>query len=132
MRLHEREELVEKILAAALKRLAEAPRDDAYVAAVERLSREAAQALGMKEAVLLVSARDREYLTQAGRFDRIAEALRQSPGVELRLADETIHTAGGVVLRGLDGRVSYYNTFDEIAYRRRSELGATISNLLFE
>lgn len=132
MKLHEREQLAEKILAAALRRLAEAPRDDAYLGAVERLSREAAEALGVKEALLVVSPRDREYLLQGGRFDRLAGALRQSPGVEVRLSDETIHAAGGIVLRSIDGRVSYYNTFDEIAYRRRSELSATVSNLLFE
>jgi vacuolar-type H+-ATPase subunit E/Vma4 len=132
IKLQEKQVLVQEAFDSALKRIADIPRDEAYLAVVARLSREAVEALGAKEVVLAFSSRDREFMALEGRFQRLAESLGAALGVSVGLADETIEAAGGVVARTADGRISYYNTFDEIAYRRRCELRAMIAKLLFE
>jgi len=126
-----RQELTEGLLAAALKRLAEAARDDAYLGVIERLACDAARQIGAKGAVVVCSARDSDFLTGEGRFGRLAEAARNATGAALELSEETAAISGGVILRTTDGKVSYYNTFEEIAYRRRSELRAIIATELF-
>jgi len=132
MKLHEMQSIVERLSADALKRLAEVPRDDAYLAVFARLVSEAARALASGEAAVFASARDREFVAAEGRFDRIAEAVARESGVKLTLSAAAITTVGGVVLSTPDGRQSYYSTFEEIAYRRRNELRAIIVNQLFE
>lgn len=126
-----RRDLVEKVMAEALSRLATAPRDDSYAAVLERLVREAAAALGTKEAIVTVSARDREFMSQQGRFERIAGSVRQSMGATLTLSNDTADISGGAIVATHDGKLSYYNTFDEAAYRGRSALKSLIAQELF-
>lgn len=125
-----RQGLVERLLAESLTRLKTLPRDDAYFAVMERLAGEAASQMPVKEAVLSVSAQDRDFLS-GGRFDALASGVKSGTGVSLTLSKDAINAAGGVVLSSSDGKVSVYNTFDEIAYRRRSELKGLIAQELF-
>jgi V/A-type H+/Na+-transporting ATPase subunit E len=126
-----RQGLVERLLTESLSRLRDMPRDDAYFAIVARLVDEAADSMPVKEAGLQCSARDRDFLAADGRFGRMASEVRSRRGLTLTLSNQPIEAAGGVVLMSPDGKVSYYNTFDEIAYRRRSELKGLIAQELF-
>jgi len=126
-----RQDLVERLLADSLARLRNMPRDDAYLAILKRLVEEAADSMPVKEAVLLCSPKERDFLLSDGRFDRIVSETTSRKGLTLALSDRTVDAAGGVVLTSRDGKVSYYNTFDEIAYRRRSELKGLIAQELF-
>lgn len=126
-----RQTLVERLLSDSLDRLAKMPRDDAYLAIVDTLVHEAVAELPAREAVLSCNAKDREFLASNGRFSRMADTVKSKTGAALELSNNTINAAGGVVLSTRDGKVSYYNTFDEIAYRRRSELKALIAQELF-
>jgi vacuolar-type H+-ATPase subunit E/Vma4 len=130
-RLAFRQDLVEKLLVESLARLKSLGRDDGYLSIVEKLLTEAASQMPVKEAMLRVSQQDRDFLSSDGRFDRIAGSVRSATGVSLSLSNDTINAAGGVVLSSADGKVSVYNTFDEIAYRRRSELKGLIAQELF-
>jgi V/A-type H+/Na+-transporting ATPase subunit E len=130
-RLAFRQDLVEKLLVESLSRLKTLPRDDSYLGIIEQLLGEAAAQMPVKEAVLLVSQQDRDFLSSGGRFDRVAGNVKSATGVALKLSSDTVNTAGGVVLSSADGKVSVYNTFDEIAYRRRSELKGLIAQELF-
>jgi vacuolar-type H+-ATPase subunit E/Vma4 len=131
LRLKRRYDMTDAIIAGALARLREAPRDDAYLDLLFQLAREAVSELGVKEAVLVVSTEDREFLSQAGRFDSLAERLSEEAGAKATLSVETIDTAGGLVVVTEDGKVIYHNTFEEIAYRVGSRLRDTIADELF-
>jgi len=130
--LHARHTLVERLLGDTLRNLAGSARDEAYLAVLTRLVRESVGQLGGKEAAVRCSARDREFLAAEGRFDRIAADVRNAGGAALSLSEKTVETAGGVVVSTPDGRVSYYNTFEEIVYRSQTKLRAIISKELFE
>ena len=132
MQLEARQELVASLLGSALERLASAPRDDAYLAILERLAGEAVGGLGSKDASLVFSAGDRDFLNRESRGERLLRSVGTSTGVWVSVSADTVRCAGGVIARSGDGRVSYYNTFEEIAYRRRSELRALIAKALFE
>ena len=131
MRLNVRHDLVESLLAESLERLKKAPRDEAYFEVLKGLIVEAAGGLGVGEQVVMCPRQDRELLASEGRFERVAAAAAQACGAGITLSDETIEAAGGAVLASPDGKISYYNTFDEIAYRGRSALKALISDKLF-
>jgi len=122
LRLQRRHELVERMLSDALSKLRERPRDDAYLALLERLIREGAGELGLEEAVVTAAEPDREFLASEGRFSGIAGRMAEEQGLKLSLSDEALESAGGVVVSSGDGRVSFYNTFEERADRRRSRL----------
>lgn len=127
-RLGARHELVERLVGEVLEELSRAARDAAYYEILARLVAEAAEAVGWARAVVTVSAQDREFLLGEGRFERLGAGVA---GVELSLSEETVDTAGGAVVASEDGKVLYYNTFEEIAYRRRSELRERIAEILF-
>jgi len=129
--LETRQQLVDDLLDEVLKRLAEMPRDESYAAVLEGFIREAIEGLGEKEAAVFTSERDREFLSSAGRFERIAANVRSAPGANITLSGSSIKASGGAVVSTPDGRLSYYNTFDEIAYRRRSELRGLVAKELF-
>lgn len=130
MKLRRRHELVEHLMADALQALADEPADEAHGEMLERLVVEAAGALSLPEAVVIFSARDKEFLAAEGRFEEMAARVKKNIGVAISLSDETVD-AGGVIARSGDGSVCYYNTFEEIAYRMRSELRRRLAEELF-
>jgi vacuolar-type H+-ATPase subunit E/Vma4 len=131
IKLKHRQDLMEGLQAEALRRLAAAPRDEGYLGVLTSLATEAARSIGGTEAALVPASRDVDFLNWEGRFSRLADAVRTATGVSLQMAGESADVSGGITLRTTDGRISYYNTFEEIAYRRRSDLRAIITQELF-
>ncbi len=130
--LRKKHELIDALLKETLERLAARPRDNVYLGVLEGLAVEAARALGATQAAVKCNAADNAFLAADGRFDSLAAKVKAAAGVTVTLAADSIQAAGGLVLMTPDARLSYYATFDEIAYRRRSELRAIIATDLFE
>jgi vacuolar-type H+-ATPase subunit E/Vma4 len=129
--LQKRHEMVESLLGEALARLASMPRDEKYLGILEQFIRDAVGAMGASEVVIMAARPDRAFLASEGRFARIASVIRSETGTTIRLSEETVAAAGGIVATSADGRVSYQSTFDELSWRRRSELKNLIATELF-
>lgn len=132
LKLQRRHERAEEVLGDALDVLRLSPRDGDYLSLLARLAAEAVESLGGGRIEILVSPSDREVLDAEGRFDRLAAEAAGPDGVQLTLSDETIETAGGLVARTADGRVSFHNTFEEIARRLHDGLREMITQELFQ
>jgi V/A-type H+-transporting ATPase subunit E len=130
LRLEGRHRLAERLLAETLAALASMPRDDAYFAALERLLVQAAETLGAGEAVAKVCATDLDFLSQRGRFEQLAAKANAATGLTLTLSREPVDTSGGVVLSTNDGKISVFNTFEEIANRRIDRIRQLVSEEL--
>jgi len=134
MLLKKRTELLDRAIKMALKKLAEMPRDESYLTLLQQYAYEGVNALDMERAIIRCNPRDREFLMQENRFELLAGAVRERTGrrVQLDLATETVPVAGGLIVESPDGRVSYHNTFDDIALRRRDILLVTAAEKLFK
>jgi vacuolar-type H+-ATPase subunit E/Vma4 len=122
-----REELIEAALEAAAARLAAPSEGDAYARALERLTREAVEALDQNNGLQLrVESRDRPLL------DRIVgQGGLQATVEEGNTSDGTAWDCpGGVVAISADGRISVANTISarlqRVATLYRSEIAGTL------
>lgn len=127
-----RHELARGIIDGALDRLAQAPRDEEYLAILSRLAAEAAEVLDVDEIEIMVSPRDREFLGEAGRFEKLAGRLAAESAVKATLSAECIEASGGLVAAVPGGKVLYYNTFEEVAHRLGADLMEKIAKRIFQ
>ena len=134
MLLEKRTDLLDRAIKMALKTLAEMPRDENYLTLLQQYAYEGVKALDIERGLIRCSHRDKEFLLEENRFDRLVSALRERSRthVQLQLAPETVPVAGGLIVESPDGSVSYHNTFDEIALRRRDFLLVTAAERIFK
>lgn len=130
--LERRHEMVERTIRDALAVLADGQRDDAYFDLLVSLACDAVAQLGAKDAFIIVSPRDREWLGAEGRFEKLVSRVKEEASAAVSLSDETIDSSGGLVAASGDGKVRYYNTFEEIAYRKEAFLRERLSEHLFQ
>ncbi len=119
-----REVLYDEVLSSALSRLEQLPRDEAYQRMLGRLVLEGLRELGGNRAKLMVNAKDASFLAGESRLSELRNFVAADLGadVSLEVSSEPIECTGGVVVASPEGRVRYYNTFEEMIDRRKDEL----------
>ncbi len=78
------------------------------------------------ELEVVLSAEDAQFVTE----DMLKEVSGEAGG-EVRLSEERIKTAGGVIVRRSDGKIEVNNTFEERMKRFYPELREDIVKVLF-
>jgi len=129
-----RESIYQEAANDAIARLASLPRDEAYAATITRLVLEGVRELGISQVRLHLNPRDASLFGEPDRTAKLAEFLTRGldKKVSVEVSPEAIECAGGVVVRSLDGRLSYYNTFEEILSRRKDEVRIEVERKVFE
>lgn len=129
-----RESILEEVIGEAIAKLANVPRGEAYEKLIHKLVLEGVREVGTPRVKLLLNSQDTRLLQEPGRTGRLEEFLRRKldEKVSVELFPEPIDCAGGVVVRSLDGRISYYNTFEELLSGRRDEIRREVERKVFQ
>ncbi len=92
--LSQRQQFVERIFNLVREKIRSYPRDEQYTAWIRRLVEQGREPFGTEPVTVYCSAQDRSCVQQA---------LRETG---LKLGDEPVDIAGGVILKSEDGRVT--------------------------
>jgi len=133
-KLELRESLFRQVVSDAISKLASTPRDEAYEKAIHRFVLEGVKELGLSEVRLFFNPQDTSIFREPERIARLKEFLRENlkSEVSIEVSPDPIECAGGVVVRSPDGRVSYYNNFEEILSRRTEEIRRKVERKVFQ
>ena len=104
-----------------------AERDRRYLPVLEQWIHNSVATLTTDTVIVQVNARDRARL--ADRFDTLASAF--APHKTVTLAEQTIDTAGGALIRDADDRMRINNTLEGRAERLADDLIARVLERLF-
>lgn len=126
--------LIETALAKAFDRLkGQIERQDPlYRRGLEELIVEAVEKIAASELEIAVSHGDLAFVKQ--RLGHIEKRISTAKGVSvsLKLDDEPLRSAGGVVVRSTDGKQIFNNTLEARLARVQEEMVIKISEILFE
>ena len=136
------EEMTERALAEALTKITEVKekgfRGNSYSDILSGLIKEASISIlaggseGSNELAAIVSDEDASYMDDAALKRISAEISKESRvDVSVSLSDERIKSAGGVIVRGKDGKIEVNNTFERRMARFSSTLREGIAKSLF-
>lgn len=133
-KLELRESVFRQVVSDAISKLASVPRDEVYEKAIHRFVLEGIKELGVSRATLSFNPQDTSIFREPGRIAKLKEFLRENLGNEvfIEVSLDPIECAGGVVVRSPDGRVSYYNSFEEILSRREEETRRKVERKVFQ
>jgi len=130
------EKAIKRALEEALKRVQhvkkEGFRGKSYPSILAGLIKDAALSItagserSSSELEVVLSAEDAQFVTE----DMLKEISGEAGG-EVRLSEERIKTAGGVIVRRSDGKIEVNNTFEERMKRFYPELREDIVKVLF-
>ncbi|MCD6209644.1 MAG: hypothetical protein J7J01_01890 [Methanophagales archaeon] len=130
------EKAIKRALEEALKRVQhvkkEGFRGKSYPSILAGLIKDAALSItagserSSSELEVVLSAEDAQFVTE----DMLKEVSGEAGG-EVRLSEERIKTAGGVIVRRSDGKIEVNNTFEERMKRFYPELREDIVKVLF-
>jgi len=130
------EKAIKRALEEALKRVQhvkkEGFRGKSYPSILAGLIKDAALSItagserSSSELEVVLSAEDAQFVTE----DMLKEVSGEAGG-EVRLSEEKIKTAGGVIVRRSDGKIEVNNTFEERMKRFYPELREDIVKVLF-
>jgi vacuolar-type H+-ATPase subunit E/Vma4 len=124
LRLRRREQLLERVVASAMRRLASAPQWPDYEHIALRLLREPIAYLGADEIVVRADRGTRRVLT-----DEVLTGVGEELGVRLR-PGAPLGRGTGVILETPDGHRRYDNTLETRLARMKDDLRAPIYHIL--
>jgi len=129
-----REKILSEAADAAISKLAGISRDEAYERLLVNLILEGVRELGTRRARLSLNKEDSRLFGESARLAKLEEALTRELGekTSVEVSPEPIDCSGGVVVGTQNGRVSYYNTFEEILGRRKDEIRSEVARKVFE
>ncbi len=129
-----REKILSEAADAAISKLAGISRDEAYERLLVNLILEGVRELGTRRARLSLNKEDSRLFGESARLAKLEEALTRELGekTSVEVSPEPIDCSGGVVVGTQNGRVSYYNTFEEILGRRKDEIRSEVERKVFE
>lgn len=132
-RLSYQHELVQRLFKDSLSQLADLERDENYLNLLKKLILDAIKILDKNDIVIYLNQKDNTFLKSENNFEKIKFFLRQNykPDIKLRLSKRSIKAAGGVVISTEDGKIKYYNRFEDILERKADILEADILEELF-
>ncbi len=130
------EKAIKRALEEALKRVQHVKKEGfkgkSYPSILAGLIKDAALSItagserSSSELEVVLSAEDAQFVTE----DMLKEVSGEAGG-EVRLSEEKIKTAGGVIVRRSDGKIEVNNTFEERMKRFYPELREDIVKVLF-
>ncbi len=130
------EKAIKRALEEALKRVQHVKKEGfkgkSYPSILAGLIKDAALSItagserSSSELEVVLSAEDAQFVTE----DMLKEVSGEAGG-EVRLSEERIKTAGGVIVRRSDGKIEVNNTFEERMKRFYPELREDIVKVLF-
>ncbi|MBI4344387.1 MAG: hypothetical protein HY555_02250 [Euryarchaeota archaeon] len=121
-KLDAKEEVIKEAFGLAEEKLKEAASGKEYQAVLKNLLQEAVASLGSGSLVVMGRKEDAKHLKEV--LPAVAKGLK--------LSNETISAAGGVIVKTEDGRVEVNNTFETRLARLRDDLRPAVSKILFE
>ena len=124
--LDAKEEVIREAFSRAEKALAEVAKEERYPGILKRLILEAIETIG-GDVEVLARKEDRKILSKS-----FLQEIAKQAKVKVTLAEETISSAGGVVVRSRDGRAEVDNTFETRLERIKSELRSSVAKVLFK
>ncbi len=124
LKLKRREQLLERVFAAARRQLASAPEWPDYEQITRRLVREAVERLAVDEVLVRADERTRKVLR-----DEVLVDLGRELGVHLRTGEPLVQGTG-VVLETPDGHRRYDNTLETRLARMQDALRASVYHVL--
>lgn len=125
-KLDAKEEVIKEAFSLAEEKLKEATSGKEYQAVLKNLLQEAVASLGSGTLVVMGRKEDAKHLKE------VLPAVAKESGANLKLSNETINAAGGVIVKTEDGRVEVNNTFETRLARLRDDLRPAVSKILFE
>lgn len=125
-KLDAKEEVITAAFSLAEEKLKEAASGKEYQAALKNLLQEAVASLGSGSLVVMGRKEDAKHLKE------VLPAVAKESRASLKLSNETISAAGGVIVKTEDGRVEVNNTFETRLARLRDDLRPAVSKILFE
>ncbi|MEM2906415.1 MAG: V-type ATP synthase subunit E family protein [Candidatus Bathyarchaeia archaeon] len=130
--LNEKRRLIEEALASAVKMLVQNLRGDpsSYVKLLSHLAREGGVALGGGDLELVLNPQDVRLPLN---LNAIAAQVEKETGAKtvIHVSRRRMKNVGGVLIQAEEGRRTVDNSFEGIVERRRRELEAKASQLLF-
>jgi vacuolar-type H+-ATPase subunit E/Vma4 len=127
-------QLLEEIFAVSTKRLSElnAASEPRIGASLDGLVVEAATRLDGSELEILSSARDKKYVRgSVVKLEKKISTLKRA-SVRLSIADEELQVSGGVVVRTLNGKQIFNNTWEARLEQIKNEMTGRLLELLFK
>ena len=121
-KLSARQNTVNLVFDRAVEKMAGFPEQE-YIKFLAKL---ASTVLDKGENKLILNARDKENVSSK----LLKELVRAHPGMKISLADETVSSAGGLVVR--NGDIQTNLTLESIIRLEREKLEADVVGLLFE
>ncbi len=120
--LKKKDEIMERLLAAAWEQLKARMKREDYKQVVRGLIAEGVKSLGLKEAAVALGANEKSAL---------GDRLTDIPGVQLRSAPQGVNGLGGVRVSDMQGHLMYDNSWEARLERLKPELILEISEILF-
>ncbi len=124
--LDAKEEVIREAFTRAEKALAEVAKGERYPEILKRLILEAIETIG-GDVEVVAREEDKKILSRSF----LQEVAREAK-VKVTLADDTISSIGGVVVRSRDGRTEVDNTFETRLERIKGELRSSVARVLFK
>jgi len=126
--LQVKESLVDEVFEKAEKRLREFVMAKEYHPQLLRFIQEAVKKIPSKSLVVFVNSRDKEWLSNKGRLERLSKKMH----VGLFLSSETRDYIGGCKVQSSDGKVGFENTLDARIGQTKQLARGEVAKILFE
>ncbi|MCW3134056.1 MAG: V-type ATP synthase subunit E family protein [Methanophagales archaeon] len=137
------EEMIAKVLEEAMKRIKEVKtsgfKGNSYSDILAGLIRDATMSIiagsstsSSSELEVMLSAEDASFVSPELLKNIAKEVSTEGVNIRLSLSDERIKSAGGVLVRGRDGKIEVNNTFEQRLARFSASLREDIVKTLFK
>jgi vacuolar-type H+-ATPase subunit E/Vma4 len=127
-------QLLEEIFVESMKRLSElnTESEPKHRASFEKLVVEAATRLDGTELEILTNARDKKYVKEdMMKLEKKISSVKKT-SARLSIADEELKISGGVIVRIVNGRQIFNNTWEARLGKVKQEMAGQILGLLFK
>jgi len=129
----ERAKLLEDIFLESMKRLGRLDSDEQrHLTSLEKLVVEATARLDGTEFEILTNEGNKKRIKEnVKKLEKKVSGLKKTP-VRLSIADEMLNTSGGVIVRTMDGKQIFNNTWEARLGKVKQEMAGQILELLFK
>ena len=126
-----KDEIISRVIQQAWEQLKVRVKRDDYAEVAGRLIQEGVQALGLKDALVILGTNEKQYL--GSDLAGIAKSMSSKLGwsVKLALSGETLNSLGGVKVTDSKCHLLYDNTWDARLERIKQGIAVEIAQILF-